>query len=369
VFTNTIPVPAERWAVGLDVHARSISACGLDLATGELRESRLVPHHPDVLGWLAGLDGTTAVAYEAGPTGYGLARALDAAGIRCVVAAPSKIARAAGDRIKTDKRDARLLARRLAAGDLVAVRVPTPAQEAARDLTRAHEDLRHELMAARHRVSKLLLRHGIVYTGGSTWGSTHHAWLKQIRLPQPAVQDALEDARQGVILTQTRKQTLADKIAALAADSEFTPTVRALGCLRGIATVTGMSLAAEIVDWTRFTGSSIGTYLGLTPTESSSGGTRHLGPITKAGNPHARLLLVEAAWQHRPAYRIGATLQARFEQATPAARTRGHAGNLRLHKRWTHLTDAHKRTTVANVAIARELAAWCWSLATLDDDA
>lgn len=369
MFTNTIPVPTERWAVGLDVHARSISACGLDLGTGELRESRLAPDARGVLGWLTGLEGATAVVYEAGPTGYGLARVLEAADVRCVVAAPSKIARAAGDRIKTDRRDARLLARRLAAADLVAVRVPTPGQEAARDLTRAHEDVRHELMAARHRVSKTLLRHGIVYAGGKTWGTVHHAWLKQVRLSQPVAQDVLEDARQAVIWTETRKQALADKIIALARDSEFTPTVQALGCLRGLAPVTAMSLAAEIGDWTRFTGASIGTYLGLTPTEHSSGSTRHLGPITKAGNPHARLLLVEAAWKHRPAYRIGATMQARLAQATPAARTRGHEGNLRLHKRWTHFAAAHKRTTIANVAIARELAAWCWSLATLDDDA
>ncbi|GAB3176464.1 IS110 family transposase [Myceligenerans halotolerans] len=364
MFTNCIPVPSERWAVGLDVHARSINACALDLSTGELRSARLTPADQAVMDWLGLLGGSYTACYEAGPTGFGLARTLTAAGIRCVVAAPSKIARAAGDRVKTDKRDATLLARRLAAGDLVAVRVPTPVQEAARDLTRAHEDARHTLMAARHRAGKLLLRHGILYEGTTTWGRDHHAWLAHIRLDQPATQDAFDDAHQEVLLQEARKRNLADKIALLATDSEFTPVVRALSCLRGIGTMTAMSLAVEIGDWDRFTGASIGAYLGLTPTEYSSGSSRRLGPITKAGNPHARLLLIEAAWKHRPSYRVGATLQARFDAATPAQAARGHEGNLRLHRRWEHFNHEHKRTTVANTAIARELAGWCWSLAT-----
>lgn len=364
MFTNTIPAARERWAVGLDVHARSISACALDLTTGELLSARLAGDTTAALGFVGDLPGTAAVAYEAGPTGYGLARDLDTAQIRCVVAAPSKIARAAGDRVKTDKRDATLLARRLAAGDLVAVRVPPPAEEAARDLTRAHEDARADLMTARHRASKLLLRHGIVWSGGSTWGKEHHAWLARIRLEQPAAQAAFDDAHQEVLLLQARKKNLAHKISLLAQDSEFTDVVAALSCLRGIGTLTAMTLTVEIGDWTRFTGSSIGAYLGLTPAEHSSGGSRRLGPITKTGNPHARLLLVEAAWKHRPAYRIGVTLQAQLDAATPAQAARAHEGNLRLHRRWDHFTHEHKRTTVANIAIARELAGWCWSLAT-----
>lgn len=364
MFTNNIPAARERWSVGLDVHARSISACALDLTTGELITARLASDTSGALQFVRELPGTTAVAYEAGPTGYGLARDLDSAQIRCVVAAPSKIARPAGDRVKTDKRDATLLARRLAAGDLVAVRVPTPTEEAARDLTRAHEDARTDLMTARHRASKLLLRHGILWSGGSAWGREHHAWLAHIHLDQSAAQDAFDDAHQEVLLLEARKKNLVDKINLLAANSEFTGVVAALGCLRGIATVTAMSLAVEMGDWDRFTGSSIGAYLGLTPTEHSSGSSRHLGPITKAGNPHARLLLVEAAWHHRPSYRVGATLQARLNAATTAQAARGHEGNLRLHRRWAHFTREHKRTTVANVAIARELAGWCWSLAT-----
>ncbi|RPF28099.1 MULTISPECIES: IS110 family transposase [Georgenia] len=364
MFTNIIPAARERWVVGLDVHARSISASALDLTTGELINAHLAAETTAVLRFLTGLNGPAAVAYEAGPTGFGLARALDQAGLRCVVAAPSKIARASGDRVKTDKRDATLLARRLAAADLTAVRVPTPTEEAARDLTRAHEDARTDLMSARHRASKLLLRHGIVYSGGRAWTLEHHAWLARIRLPQPASQTAFDDAHQHVLLLEARKKNLAHQVALLAAESEFTGVFHALGCLRGIAGITAMSLAVEIGDWDRFTGASIGAYLGLTPTEHSSGGTRRLGPITKAGNPHARRLLVEAAWHHRPGYRVGTILQARFDAATPTQAARGHEGNLRLHRRWEHFDTEHKRTTVANIAIARELAGWCWSLAT-----
>ncbi|SNR76746.1 IS110 family transposase, partial [Blastococcus mobilis] len=163
----------ERTSVGLDVHARSVSATAIDGVTGELIKQRLVPDQEVVLDWVRGLPGPTAVAYEAGPTGFGLARALTAAGIRCEVAAASKIVRPSGDRIKTDARDALLLARLLRLDDIVAVRVPTVAQEAARDLVRAREDVRVDLMRIRHRISKLLLRHGHVYYGGQAWTGKH----------------------------------------------------------------------------------------------------------------------------------------------------------------------------------------------------
>lgn len=157
----------QRTSVGLDVHARSVVACGLDRQTGELFERRLTPDHSELLEWIASLPGPVAVTYEAGPTGFGLARCLTATGIVCLVAAPSKLQRPPGDRVKTDARDARHLARLLHLDQIVAVAVPSVEQEAARDLVRAREDVRGDLMSARHRVSKLLLRQGIVYYGGS----------------------------------------------------------------------------------------------------------------------------------------------------------------------------------------------------------
>ena len=164
-----------------------------------------------------------------------------------------------------------------------------------------------------------------------------------------------------------RRQRLDAQITALAADGEFAAVTRRLCCLRGISTLTGVALAVEIGDWSRFTGASIGAYLGLVPGETSSGESRRQHGITKTGNSHVRRLLVEAAWHHQPAYRIGAILRARWDAAPAAARIRGHAGNQRLHARWRQLNTRKKKHTVACVAIARELAGWCWSLATLPD--
>ena len=156
----------------------------------------------------------------------------------------------------------------------------------------------------------------------------------------------------------------------MAADPAWAPVVTRLQCLRGISVLTAFGLAVEIGDWDRFTGSSIGAYLGLVPSEHSSGGSRSQGSITKTGNSHARRLLVEAAWHHQRPYRTpGVTLRARWDAAPAAARARGHAGNQRLHRRWQDLTARKKRPVIANVAIARELAGWCWSLATLTDPA
>jgi len=356
----------ERTSVGLDVHARSVVAVGLDGRTGEVFKQRLVPASEVVIEWLRRLPGPVATTYEAGPTGFGLYRAITAAGIRCEVAAPSKLNRPAGDRVKTDAKDALLLAQLLQLGQIVAVRVPSITEEAARDLVRAREDVRGDLMRARHRVSKLLLRHGHVYYGGSAWTGRHERWLRSIRFAQPGTQGAYDADREAVDFAVARRARLDEAIAAMAADSEFTATTRRLSCLRGVSTLTGFALAVELGDWDRFTGASIGAYLGLVPSEHSSGDSRRQGAITKTGNTHARRLLIEAAWHHKPEYKVGKVLQARWDQATPAARSRGHAGNQRLHRQWVRYAARGKKHTVANTAIARELAGWCWSLATLE---
>lgn len=358
---------SERTSVGLDVHARSVLATGLDSVTGEVFKKTLVPSHEEVIAWLGSLPGPVATTYEAGPTGFGLYRALTAAGIRCEVAAPSKLRRASGDRVKTDARDALLLAQLLQVGQITSVRVPTVTEEAARDLVRAREDVRGDLMRARHRVSKLLLRHGHVYYGGKAWTGAHHAWLRRIRFEQPGTRAAFEADLEAVEFALARRDRLDTAIKAMAADSEFTAMVRKVSCLRGISTLTGFALAVEIGNWERFTGSSIGAYLGLVPSEHSSGQSRRQGSITKAGNSHVRRLLVEAAWHHKPRYVVGKTLQARWDQAPQAARTRAHAGNQRLHQRWVTYSARKKKHTVATTAIARELAGWCWSVATLPD--
>ena len=240
-------------------------------------------------------------------------------------------------------------------------------KEAARDLVRAREDCRGDLMRARHRLSKLLLRQGIVYCGGQAWTGTHEAWLRRQRLESAASRLAFESDFEAVLTVKARRDRLDAAIAAMAADSEFTSVVHRLGCLRGISTLTGFALAVEIGDWHRFTGNTIGSFVGLVPSEYSSGASRVQGSVTKTGYGHARRLLVEAAWHHRARYVVGTTMRERWELAPVAARARGDEGNRRLHHRWVTFTERHKRHVIANVAIARELAGWCWSLAVMDD--
>lgn len=330
-------------------------------------KARLVPSPEEIIRWIRSLPGRSAAVYESGPTGFGLSRALTAAGIDCQVAAASKIQRPAGDRVKTDARDALHLARLLRLGEVVAVRVPTEVEESARDLVRCREAARADLMRARHRLSKLLLRHGIVYSGGRAWTQAHDYWLLKQSFALAGTQAAFEDAYQTVILVSGRRDRLDVKIAEMAADGQFTPVVRRLSCLRGISTLTAFSLAVEIGDWNRFTGAGIGAYLGLVPSEHSSGASRSQGSITKTGNGHARRLLVEAAWHHRKPYRPTSILRRRWELAPPAAVARAQHGNHRLHQRWVGYTERKKHPVIANVAVARELAGWCWSLATLPE--
>jgi len=206
--------------VGLDVHARSVVAGVLDAASGELRVVWVPVVVEETVAWLRGLPGSVRVGYEAGPTGYGLARACVAAGIGCVVAAPSKIPRAPGDRVKTDRRDAERLVRLVRLGELVAVRVPEPYEEAARDLVRAREDVRGDLMRARHRLSKLLLRNGLVYDG-SAWTQAHDAWLRRQQFLARPLALAFDESYGAMLQARTRRDALDRAIAELAAEPPF----------------------------------------------------------------------------------------------------------------------------------------------------
>ncbi len=296
--------------VGLDVHARSVLAGVLDAASGELRTLHVPVVSEQTVAWLQTLPQPTRVAYEAGPTGYGLARACAAAGIACTVAAPSKIPRASGDRVKTDRRDAERLARLLRLGELVAVRVPEPFEEAARDLVRAREDARGDLMRARHRLSKLLLRRGLVYEG-SAWTLAHDAWLRRQRLASRPLTLAFEECYGAVLQAKGRRDALDRAIAELAAEAAFAEVVGRLVCLRGVSTLTALALTVELGDWERFRPQSLGPFLGLVPSEDSTGERRRQGGITKTGNTHARRLLVEAAWHQRRPLRTSAVLERR----------------------------------------------------------
>ena len=287
--------------VGLDVHAAKIVAAVLDAETGQLPTFSRDGDAGGAAGFCAGLPGPVRVAYEAGPTGYGLARELGQRGVECVVAAPSKIARASGDRVKTDRRDAEHLVRLLLAGKLHAVRVPGDEEEALRDLVWAREAVRVDLMRSRRRLSKLLLRHGIRFDDGQAWTDRHRQWLQTVLLDWPAAQATLLDARGAVDALVHRREQLEREIVALLPACPWTGQVARLRCLRGVDTLTAVGLCAEVGDFERFAHAErLMSYVGLVPSESTTGQQRWLGAITKTGSGHARRLLVEAAWHDRP---------------------------------------------------------------------
>jgi len=357
----------DRIAVGLDVHARSTVACAINEATGEIVRARFGHERAQVIEWVTALGPGARATYEAGPTGYVLAREMEEAGIRCMVCAPGKIPRAPGDRVKTDTRDAERLARLLKMDELTAVRVPPADEEAARDLVRAREDVRGDLMRARHRLSKYLLRHGHLYTGGAAWSRRHEEWIGRIRLADPVAQRVLEGYWEAEIRMRTRRSALDELITQAAAREPWRETVMRLSAIRGISTLTAFALAVEIGDFHRFSGSSIGAFLGLVPSEASTGERTSRGKITKTGNAHARRLLVEAAWHHRRPLRPSVALLRRRAQVSPAVAERADQCARRLHRRWMRLDgERGKRTTVVAVAVARELSGWCWSIATME---
>jgi transposase len=350
--------------VGLDVHARSVVAGVIDQESGELRSLRVPAANAEMVAWLKTLPAPVRVVYEAGPTGYRLARACAEAGISCVVAAPSRI-RPAADRVKTDRRDAERLARLLRLGEITPVRVPDPEEEAARDLVRAREDARGDLMRARHRLSKLLLRHGLVYDA-TAWTKAHDVWLRRRRFPSGPLAIVFDESYSRMLDAKTRRDALDAAIAELAATPPYVDVVSRLVCLRGVSTLTAFALTVELGDWNRFRPASLGPFLGLTPSENSSGERRRQGAITKAGNSHVRRLLIEAAWHHRPPSRRSVTLERRRDGKPLAVQAQAERSGRRLHGRWHALEARGKPRTIIVVAVARELAGHCWALATME---
>jgi transposase len=356
--------------VGLDVHAAKVVACVVDAESGEMRLHRLSGATGEVVAFCAALPGPTRAAYEAGPTGYGLARALVAARVGCVVAAPGKIERPAQDKVKTDARDAERLVRLLMIDALHAVRVPTPEQEALRDLVRAREDVRVDLMRARQRLSKLLLRHDVRYEDTtSRWGERHRRWLAQVDLGQPGAQASLSDYVGAVEALELRRGTLEAAIAALVPQTPCAQTVARLRCLRGIDTLSAVGLAVEIGEFERFQRpGQLMAYVGLVPSEHSTGQTRRQGHITKSGSQHARRLLVEAAWHYRRAPRLGTTLQRRQQDQSPVVVAIAWKAQQRLHHLWRRLdSQRHMRRTIVAVAVARHLTGFCWAIVNHDE--
>jgi transposase len=352
---------------GLDVHARSTHAAAVDVLTGELRRARFGIGSEPVLAWLQQLPQPVYACYEAGPTGFALYRAAVEAGVRVEVIAPSKTPRAPGDRIKSDRKDAELLARLLLAGQLKSVTVPSRQVEAARHLCRAREQVRSDLMRCRHRVSKLLLLHGRVYPEASTWTVRHRQWLAQQRFAEPAAELAFLDTLAAVDGLAARKAALDERVSRLALEPEWWPTVARLRCFRGIDTLTAFVLTLEIGDFDRFQRpAQLASWLGLVPSLDQSGESRRQGAITKTGSGYARRLLVESAWHYLRPPHIGVTVANR-QQGQPAHVLQiAWRAQHRLHRLHSRLRARGKPGNVSTVAVARELACFLWAAATTD---
>ena len=295
--------------VGLDVHKKSVSvALSEGRRGGEVRHYGVVGHSADEICQMVerlARDGRClSFCYEAGPCGYGLYRQLKDLGQECVVVAPSLIPRKAGERMKTDRRDALMLSRLHRSGELTAVWVPDEEQEAIRDLTRAREDMKSLELKARQRLGAFLLRHRKIYGGKSRWTQAHWRWLEQVKFEQPVQQLVLQEYIDSVKSAQRRVVDLEQEMHSALQHWSLGPVVEALMALRGVRLVTAMTTVAELGDLTRFDSPrELMGYLGLVPSEHSSGNSRRQGGITRTGNGHVRRVLVEAAWNYRFAAR------------------------------------------------------------------
>lgn len=353
--------------VALDVHKETIAVGLADAGGGPARFFGEIANTPEALAKLARQlkkgGERLSWCYEAGPCGYGIYRQLSELGEHCVVVAPSLIPKKAGDRVKTDRRDCLSLARLDRAGELTAVWVPDDAQEALRDLTRAREDMKLLLRQAKQRLLAFLLRHGKRYSGKTKWSSAHMRWLETVKFRQPTSQIVFQEYVDTVKLCAQRVQGLDKQIDLASRESVFWPVIEALMALRGVNLLTATTVVAEIGDLHRFASASqLMAYLGLVPSEHSSGPKQSRGAITKTGNGHVRRVLVEAAWTYRHPARKSALLQRRAERTPQVVQDIAWKAQKRLCQRYRHLTGRGKQTVQACTAVARELAGFIWAI-------
>ncbi len=352
--------------VGLDVHKDSISVAAAEPGRGGARLIGKVTHDVNKLLKVLGKIGTADqlhIVYEAGPTGFGLQRALKERGYVCEIIAPSQIPRRPGDRVKTDGRDCIQLAECSRAGQLSSVWIPDPADEAIRDLSRAREDAVNSRVQARHQLKGFLLRHDIRYTGKTSWSVAFYRWLSTLNFSSGATQTAFTEYWQAVTSADERVERLTKALEGSITGWRFEPAVGALQALRGVAAITAIGLMAEIGDLARFAHPrKLMGYLGLVPSERSSGERTSRGSITKTGNAHARRLLTEAACNYRFKARISREALARQEALSESIRTTAWKAQLRLTQRFAALRGRGVQVNKACVAVARELAGFIWAI-------
>jgi transposase len=355
--------------VGLDVHKLTISVAVADEGRGgEVRHHGVVENRADVLIKLAERLGRRGrqlrFCYEAGPCGYGLHRLLGGLGHDCAVVAPSLIPKRPGDRVKTNRRDAAMLARLHRAGELTAVWVPDAAHEAMRDLVRARATAARVLTKARQHLTGFLLRHGRIYTGIRAWTVAHRRWLTTVRFDHPAQQVVMQDYIHAIEDAEKRIGRLVEQIETLLEHWSMAPVVKAIQAMRGVAFINAVTIVAEIGDFARFANPrQLMAYVGLVPTEHSTGDNVRRGGITKAGNSQARRALIEGAWTYRMQARVSRKLHDRIEDLTQGIRDTAWKAQVRLCARYRRLVAKGKPTVVVTTAIAREMIGFIWAIA------
>lgn len=364
-------------SIGLDVHARSITAAALDSLTGEIRSQKFAYSPSEVAAWILQFESPKAV-YESGVTGFHLVRELKSLGVDCIVGAVSRMQRPAADkRKKNDRNDAEFLARQLLAHNIVEVFVPDEETEAARNLSRVLEDIRDDLARAKHRLTHLLIKWGYVWDEYTpcgkrkcAWTRAHWEWIRSIELSESAAQESLDYYISEVRHIEAQKKAIEKRIAQYSQKPRWATRVEALRCMKGIETATAFAITVETGVFSRFDSArTFSSWLGLVPSEYSSGEHISRGGITKAGNSHLRKLFVEASWHYTRATKE--RKRGLYDNAVPVSISNHAASGVkRLVERRQHFTcDLKKRPVVANVATARELACWVWALGCMAEGA
>ena len=359
-----IHVPPEVVVLAMDVHKNTISTGLLVVGSTQVLVDKISSDDESIHRLIGRFEDPTRVwaCYEAGPTGYELARTMRAAGMRCEVIAPSLIPTAPGQRVKTDKRDARRLATLFRGGQLSSVRVPMPAEEAVRDLCRARADMIIDRTRARHRLGKFLLRHGRIWRGGDNWTLKHEAWIRAQRFDERALTETFNHYRSTLSAREAAVTAIDADLLPWAERAPFAEPVSRFAAYRGVTPVGGLTLASEVCDWRRFpTAGMFMGFTGLVPSEHSSGDRQRRGGITHAGNIHLRTQLVESAWSYRAPPQIGATLAKRHHGVHPDTISRSWTAQQRLSGKFRRLDARKNNRKVVVTAIARELAGFLWA--------